>query len=194
MIPFEVLKSIELGGLMKLALYSDQPIEMLVADALIRLTLCRSENWKKAMQLKEEEAVGIEITLEELAMIVERVAFHSGALEDIQAINFWPHLLAAMEFLETVGYKWETNAYGFDCHESYAIRWFVPEGLVGYLVWLLREGRPVADVPAEFRYHDFASKRAGLIERLNTALARRVDSVAAPKNARHHARFTRTMR
>jgi hypothetical protein len=132
------MKSIEVGGLMKLALYSDRPIEMLVADALIHLTLCRSENWKKTMQLKEEEGMGIEISLEELAMIGERVDFSTGALEDTEAINFWPHLLATMEFLET-----------FDCYESHAVWWFVPEGLVGYMTWLLREGYSVADILAE---------------------------------------------
>jgi hypothetical protein len=158
-IPFEVMKSIEVGGLMKLALYSDQPIEMLVADALIRLTFYRSGHWKDAMELKKSEAVRIEVSLEELSMMLERVDFHSGKLEDIQSIKFGPHLLAAMEFLETIGYKWATNEYGFDCHDSYAVRWFVPEGLVGYMTWLLREGHSVADIPADLRYRDFQRKR-----------------------------------
>ena len=163
---------------MKLSLYSDQPIEMLVADALIRLTLYRSGHWKEAMELKENEAVGIEVGLEELSMMLERVDFHSGRVEEIQSIKFWPDLLAAMEFLETVGYRWENGDYGFDCHESYAVRWFVPEGLVGYLMWLLREGRSGADIPPELRYRDFARKRKQLIERLTDALARHVDSLA----------------
>jgi hypothetical protein len=53
---------------------------------------------------------------------------------------------------------------------------FVPEGLVGHLTWLLREGHPVADIPAELRYRDFHLKRARLTERLTTALAQHVDS------------------
>jgi hypothetical protein len=177
MMPFEVLPCIEAGEPIKLCLRLGRPIDTVVADALVRLTLYRSENWKKAMELKEEEAVGVELSLEELAMILERIDFQSGRLEDIQAINSWPHLLAAMEFLETIGFSWETNAYGFDCHESYAVRWFVPESLVGYLTWVLREGHSGADIPTELRYRDFPRKRAALIERLNTALAEYVDGL-----------------
>jgi hypothetical protein len=190
-IPFEVLPSIECRSLLGLSLYSEWPIERLVADALVHLAMSRSENWKKAMRLKPDEAVGIEISLEELGMILERVDFHSGARKDIEAINFWPHLLAAMEFLETIGFKWETNEYGFDRHDSYAVRWFVPEGLVGYLTWLLREGRSGADIPAELRYRDFHQKRARLTERLTAALAEHVDSRTAC-NVQNHSIPART--
>jgi hypothetical protein len=62
--PFEVLPCIEEEGLMWLCLYSERPIEMLVAGALVHLTACRSENWKKAMRLNPDEAVGIEISLD----------------------------------------------------------------------------------------------------------------------------------
>jgi hypothetical protein len=176
MVPFELLQSIEEGGLMKLYLYSELPIEQRVAEALIRLTSCRSENWEKAMTVKEDEAVSVELSLEELAMILERVDFTSGRQEDIEAMNFWPHLLAAMEFLEALGFGWEDNDYGFDCHESYVLRWFVPEGMAGYLIWLLREGRSGPDVPAELRYMDFLTKRAALVNRLSVVLTQHVDS------------------
>jgi hypothetical protein len=179
MIPFEVPPCIDHAGLMGLCLYSEQPIERVVADVLIRLTMCRSEHWTRAMELKEDEAVSIEVSLQELAMILERVDLRSGRLEDIQAIKFWPNLLAAMEFLETLGFKWENNEYGFDCHESYVVRWYMPEGMVGYLTWLLREGRSSADVPAELRYPDFPLKRALLVEKLKVALADHVDSRVA---------------
>lgn len=46
----------------------------------------------------------------------------------------WRHLLGAMDFLETHGLKWEANDHGFDCHGSYVVRWFVPEGLMGHLI------------------------------------------------------------
>lgn len=181
MVPFEVLPSIEVGGLMKLCLYSERPIERRVAYALIHLTMCRSENWKRAMESKEQEAVKVEVSLEDLAMILERVDFCSGRAEDIQAIKFWPHLLTAREFLETLDFRWKTNDYGFDCHKSYMVRWLVPEGLVGYLVWLLREGRAGADIPAEFRYREFRQKRAVLVERLTSALAQHVETAAMCK-------------
>lgn len=164
---------------MKLCLYSERPIERLVADTLIRLTSCRSENWKKAMRLKEDEAVSVEVSLEDLTMILERVDFQSGRQEDIEALEFWPHLLSAMELLEALGFEWETNDYGFDCHESYVVRWWVPEGLIGYLIWLLRNGKSGTRVPAERRYFEFWRKRGALLERLTAVLARHVNCCVA---------------
>lgn len=47
MIPFAVVPSIEVGGLVGLWLHSDRPVERKVADTLTRLTSCPSRDWKR---------------------------------------------------------------------------------------------------------------------------------------------------
>src|SRR5271169_3224907 len=86
--------------------------------------------------------------LEELDLLLERVDYSSGRLEDIGAMKFWNHLEASSEFLEALGYEW-TNQLGFDCHASFTLAWFVPEGMVGYLAGLGRFSRSMAWLPEE---------------------------------------------
>lgn len=174
MVPFEVLPCIEVGGLVGLYLRSELPIERKVADALIRLMSCPSSDWEQAMKLGKDETVSVELSLEQLALLLERLDFCSGRSEDIAGMVFWPHARAAMEFIETLGYEWR-NELGFDCHESYALRWWVPEGMVGYLLWLLERGASTALVPEEFRFPDLSRKRAATAKGLISALDRHVN-------------------
>ena len=131
--PFEVLACVEVGGLVGLYLHSDVAIEKRVADALVRLSTCPSSDWEKGMKLTDDKAVYIEVSLEQMAWLIELLDFSSGRAEDIEGIVFWAYAYAAMELLGALGYEW-TNTFGFDCHESYVVRWWVPEGMVGYLV------------------------------------------------------------
>ena len=174
MIPFAVLPSIEVGGLVGLWLHSDQPVERKVADALIRLTSCPSPDWKEAANLAEQEAVCVELSLEQLALLLERLDLSSGRGEDIAGMAFWPHVFAAMEFIEALGYEWN-NELGFDCHESYMIRWSVPEGMVGYLGWLAPHARSVAGLPEECRYRDASRKAETAAKLLNAALEQHIN-------------------
>jgi len=87
--------------------------------------------------LETGRPVRLEVSLEEVALLLERVDYSSGRLEDIEAMKFWNHLEASSEFLEALGYEW-TNQLGFDCHASFNLAWFVPEGMVGYLARLAR--------------------------------------------------------
>ena len=169
MIPFAVVPSIEVGGLVGLWLHSDQPVERKVADALIRLTSCPSPDWKEAANLAEEEAVCVELSLEQLALLLERLDLSSGRAENIAGMAFWPHAFAATEFIEALGYEW-TNELGFNCHESYAVRWSIPEGMAGYLTWLAQHARSVARLPEEFRYRDASRKASTTAKLSNTAL------------------------
>jgi hypothetical protein len=43
------------------------------------------------------------VSLEELALLLERVDYSSGRLEDIEAMRFWNHLQASSELLEALG-------------------------------------------------------------------------------------------
>ena len=87
---------------------------------------------------------------------------------------FWPHAYAAMEFLEALGYEW-TDELGFDCHESYLVRWSVPESMAGYLAWLARHGRSVARLPEEFPYRDPWRSGLAVVKSLTDALERHVN-------------------
>jgi hypothetical protein len=162
--PFEVLPCVEVGGLVGLYLRSEVPVEKKVADALIRLSSCPSSDWEKAAKLTPGNAVSVEVSLEQLGWLMERLDFSSG-----RTMVFWPHAYAAMELLKALGYEW-TNTLGFDCHESYVLRWWVPEGMVGYMVWLARHGRSVALFPEVLRYRDLEWKRSDVIKILNRAL------------------------
>ena len=173
MIPFEVLPCIEVGGLVGLWLRSDLPVEKRVADALICLTSCPSPDWEEAANLTKEDGVSVELSLEQLALLLERLDFESGQAEDIAGIAFWPHARAAMEFLERIGYEW-TNDLGFDCHESYVVRWTIPEGMAGYLAWLAQDGKSVASMPEELRYRDARHKASAAARVLRSALERHV--------------------
>jgi len=135
--PFEVQRCLEVGGLVGLYLRSNLPIEKKVADTLVRLSSCPSSDWEKAMKVTDGNAVCIDVSLEQLAWLMERLDVSSGRAEDIEGIVFWPYAYAAMEFLKALGYEW-TNKLCFDCHESYVVRWWLPEGMVGYMVWLAR--------------------------------------------------------
>jgi hypothetical protein len=174
MIPFEVLPCIEVGGLVGLWLRSDWPVEKKVADALIRLSSCPSPDWEEAASLAEEEGVCVELSLEQLALLLERLDFESGGAEDIAGMAFWPHVRAAMEFLERIGYEW-TNDLGFDCHESYVVLWTIPESMAGYLAWLAQHGKSVASLPEELRYRDARRKASAAARVLRSALERHVN-------------------
>ena len=121
------------------------------------------------MKLTNGKAVCVDVSLEQLAWPMERLDFSSGRAEDIEGMVFWPHAYAAMELLKALGYEW-TNTLGFDCHESYVLRWWVPEAMVGYMMWLARHGRSVALFPEELRYRDLARKRSDVIKILSRAL------------------------
>jgi len=127
--PFEVLPCLEVGGLVGLYLRSGVPIERKVADALIRLSSCPSSDWEEAMKLTNGKAVWVDVSLEQLAWLMERLDFCSGRAEDIAGMMFWPYAYAAMELLKALGYEW-TNTLGFDCHESYVLRWWVQHRLI----------------------------------------------------------------
>jgi len=62
-----------------------------VADALIRLTSCPSPDWEEAASLTKEDGVSVELSLERLALLLERLDFESGQTEDIAGMAFWPH-------------------------------------------------------------------------------------------------------
>ena len=171
--PFEVQPWLDVGGVVGLSPRSDVPIEKRVADALLRLGSCPSSEWETAMTLNQEQAVCVDVSLEQLALLLERLDFSSGRAEDIEGMVFWPYACAAMEFLKALGYEW-TNQLGFDCHESYVVRWWLPEGMVGYMVWLVRQGRSVARSPERLRYHDLEQKRSEVIKGLSSALERHV--------------------
>jgi hypothetical protein len=177
MLPFEVLPCIEVGGLVGLCLRSELPVERRVAEALIRLTSCPSPDWEQAMKLAKEETVCVELSLEELALLLERLDFSSGRAEDIAGMAFWPHAYAGMELLEALGHEW-TNELGFNCHESYVVRWSLPEGMVGYLLWLAQHGQSVARLPEEFRYRDPWRLRLAAVKSLTDALDRHVNRPA----------------
>ena len=177
MMPYEVIPCIEHGGLMRLSMYSQTPIERKVADALIQLSATPSSDWTAAQKLRVERAVGVELSLEQLSMLLERVDFTSGRAEDIAAIRFWPELYAAMELLKAVGYEWSSR-FGFDCHESYAVRWRVPEGMAGYLVWLARHARSVAWTSEDQVHWDAGEKLRAAADALVGALDRHVNETA----------------
>jgi hypothetical protein len=174
MVPFEVLPCIEVGGLVGLSLRSNLPIERKVADALVRLMSCPSADWTQTMKVAKKEIVSVELSLEELALLLERLDFSSGRSEDIAGMVFWPHACAAMEFLEALGYEW-TNELGFDCHESYVVCWLVPEGMVGYLMWLARRGESTARCPEELRYRDPSKRRLEVMKSLMDGLEQHVN-------------------
>jgi hypothetical protein len=174
MIPFEVLPCIEVGGLVGLWVRSDWPVEKRVADALIRLTSCPSPDWEGAASLAEEEEVSVELSLEQLALLLERLDFESGRADDIAGMAFWPNARAAMEFLEPIGYEW-ANDLGFDCHESYVVRWTIPEGMAGYVAWLAQHGKSVVSLPEELRYHDAKGIASATARVLRSALERHVN-------------------
>ena len=76
--PFEVLPCLEVGGLVGLCLRSGLPIDRKVADALIRLSSCPSSDWEEAMKLTNGKAVWVDVSLEQLAWLMERLDFCSG--------------------------------------------------------------------------------------------------------------------
>ena len=133
---FELLPGMDLPG--QRGLTSAPPIDLLVKQALARLERRPSRQWLDAVRdLETGGAVRREVSLEELALLLERVDFSSSRLEDIEAIKVWSHLEASCELFEALGYEWN-NHLGFDCHESFALVWRAPEGMVGYLAWLAR--------------------------------------------------------
>ena len=91
-------------------------------------------------------------------------------------MNFWNHLEASCELLEVLGHEW-SNHIGFDCHESFALAWCVPEGMIGYLAWLARSVRPVPTVPEELRYMNPRCKLAEIAARLLNSLVAHVNGM-----------------
>lgn len=173
---FEVLSCLDLPGQTAMAVAPH--VELKVKATLARLEGRASRQWRNAVAgLETARTVRLEVALEELALLLERIDFSSGKLEDIKAMEFWEHLEASMEFLEALGHNW-SNRLGFDCHESYVLVWHVPEGMVGYLAWLALSARSVASVPEEFRYLNARGKLAKLAARLMGVLATHVNEVA----------------
>ena len=76
--PFEVLACVEVGGLVGLYLHSDVAIEKRVADALVRLSSCPSSDCEKGMTLTDDKAVYIDVSLEQMAWLMELLDFSSG--------------------------------------------------------------------------------------------------------------------
>ena len=166
---FELLPFVDLPGQRSLTIAP--PIDLLVKQALARLERRPSRQWLDAVRdLETGGPVRLEVSLEELALLLERVDFSSSRLEDIEAMKFWSHLEASCELLEALGHEW-TNHLGFDCHESFSLVWRVPEGMVGYLAWLARCARPVPALPEELRYLNPRSKLAEVAARLLNTLA-----------------------
>jgi hypothetical protein len=147
------------------------PVEKRVADALIRLTSCPSPDWEEAASLAEEEGVCVELSLGTTGLTTRAAGLRT---EDIAGMAFWPHARAAIELLECIGYEW-TNDRGFDCHESYVVRWSIPESMAGYLAWLAQHGKRVARLPEEFRYRDARHKASAAARILRSALERHVN-------------------
>jgi hypothetical protein len=173
---FELLRHLDLPG--QHSLTGTLPIDLIVKHALARLEQQPSSRWRDAIRdLESGCPVRMEISLEELALLLERVDYSSGRLENIEAMRFWNHLQASSEFLEALGYEW-TNQFGFDCHESFTLAWFVPEAMVGYLAWLARFSRSVAWLPEELRYLDPRRKLVDVATRLMSVLAAHVDQTA----------------
>jgi len=173
---FELLPCLDLPGQHSLTVAP--PIDLAVKHALARLERQPSSQWRDAIRdLETGRPVRLEVSLEELALLLERVDYSSGRLEDIGAMKFWNHLEASSEFLEALGYEW-TNQLGFDCHASFTLAWFVPEGMVGYLVWLGRFSRSIAWLPEELRYLDPRRKLSDVAARLMNVLAAHVNQMA----------------
>ena len=173
---FELLRHLDLPG--QHSLTGALPIDLMVRHALARLEQHPSSRWRDAIRdLGSGRPVRLEVSLEELALLLERVDYLSGRLEDIEAMRFWNQLQASNEFLEALGYEW-TNQFGFDCHESFTVAWFVPEAMVGYLAWLARFSRSVAWLPEELRYLDPRRRLVDVATRLMSVLAAHVDQTA----------------
>ena len=173
---FELLPYLDLPG--QRSLTGAPPIDLMVKRALALLERQPSSQWRDAIRdLETGRPVRLEVSLEELALLLERVDYSSGRLEDIEAMRFWNHLQASSEFLEALGYEW-TNQFGFDCHESFTVAWFVPEAMVGYLAWLARFSRSVAWLPEEVRYFDPRGKVINIATRLMSGLAAHVNQPA----------------
>jgi len=172
---FGLLPFLDLTGQCSLTI--SPPIDLIVKRALARLESQPSRLWLDAIgRLETSRPVRLELSLEELALLLERVDFSSGRTEDIEAIGFWNHLEASCELLEALGHAW-SNQLGNDCHESFALVWFVPEGMVGYLAWLARSARPVPTVPEELRYVTPRRKLADVATRLLNALTAHVNAM-----------------
>ena len=116
---FELLPCVDLPG--QCSLTVAPPIDLLVKQALACLERRPSRQWLDAVgDLETGGPVRLEVSLEELALLLERVDFSSSRLEDIEAMKFWSHLEASCELLEALGHEW-SNHLGFDCHESFAL-------------------------------------------------------------------------
>jgi len=170
---FELLPCVDLPG--NYSLTVTPPTSLAVKQALVRLEKQPSQPWRDAVHdLEMGRIVRLEVSLEDLALLLERVDYSSGRLEDIEAMKFWKHLEASSELLEAVGYEW-TNQFGFDCHDSFTLAWYVPEGMLGYLAWLARGSRSMASLPVELRYRDARCKLIDVSTRLMDALAAHVN-------------------
>jgi hypothetical protein len=172
---FEPLPFLDLPGQRSLTIAP--PIDLIVKQALARLESGPSRQWLDAIgRLESGRPVRLEVSLEELALLLERVDYSSGRLEDIEAMGFWNHLGASCELLEALGHEW-SNQLGFDCHESFMLAWCVPESMVGYLAWLARSARPVPTIPEELRHLNPHRKLAEVTTRLLNTLTAHVNAI-----------------
>ena len=105
---FELLPCVDLPGQRSLTIAP--PIDLLVKQALARLERRPSRQWLDATgDMETGHAVRLEVSLEELALLLERVDFSSSRLEDIEAMKFWSHLEASCELLEALGHEWNNH-------------------------------------------------------------------------------------
>jgi len=91
---FELLPCLDLPGQQSLTVAP--PIDLAVKHALARLERQASSQWRDAIRdLETGRPVRLEVSLEELALLLEKVDYSSGRLEDIGAMKFWNHLEAS---------------------------------------------------------------------------------------------------
>ena len=83
---FELLPFLDLPGQRSLTIAP--PIDLMVKPALARLERRPSRRWLDAIRdMETGRPVRLEVSLEELALLLERLDFSSGRIEDIEAIG-----------------------------------------------------------------------------------------------------------
>ena len=83
---FELLPCMDLPGQHSLTV--TPPIDLAVSHALVCLDQQPSGKWRSAVHdLETCRPVRLEVSLDELALLLERVDYSSGRLEDIEAMK-----------------------------------------------------------------------------------------------------------
>jgi hypothetical protein len=92
---FELLPCVDLPGQRSLTVAP--PIDLPVKQALARLERRPSRQWLDATRdMETGHAVRLEVSLEELALLLERVDFSSGSLQVISKFRSKPFLRGAL--------------------------------------------------------------------------------------------------